>query len=76
MDCFLIEESGNTPGTAGADAGNYPTLGTENEEGITRLGNASEPFDLTNAWLQEVEFVPARDWRLLCRSELAKFLQA
>jgi hypothetical protein len=28
------------------DAPDYPTLNTEEEEGITRLGNASEPFDI------------------------------
>ena len=46
LDRYLIEEGGNTPGTKGQPASDYPTLGTENEEGITRLGNASEPFDI------------------------------
>ncbi len=31
------------------------------------LGNAGEPADLTHAWIQEVEFVPERDWQLIAR---------
>lgn len=46
LDAFLIDEEYNTPGTKGRPASDYPTIGTENEEGITRLGNASEPFDI------------------------------
>lgn len=46
LDAFLISEENNTPGKTGLHAEDYPTLGTENEEGITRLGNASEPFDV------------------------------
>lgn len=46
LDSFLIQEASNTPGTTGINASDYPTLGTEEEEGITRLGNASEPFDI------------------------------
>jgi len=39
----------------------------EQEEEWARLGNASEPFDLTNAWIQPVAFCEDRDVRLLCR---------
>jgi hypothetical protein len=46
LDRYFIEEKYNTPGTKGLPASDYPTLGTDNEEGITRLGNASEPFDI------------------------------
>lgn len=38
----------------------------EEEEDITRLGNFGEPADLTYVWAQEVQFDPARDWKLLC----------
>lgn len=34
---------------------------------LARLGNAGEPHDLTYAWMAEVDFQPARDWRTLCR---------
>src|SRR6266478_143081 len=37
LDSFIIEEQSNTPGTTGLPASDYPTLGTENEGGITRL---------------------------------------
>ncbi len=33
----------------------------EEDEDITRLGNAGEPHDLTNAWIQQVELNPAQD---------------
>lgn len=36
------------------------------DEDSARLGNASEPANLDNAWMAEVEFIPARDWPLLC----------
>ena len=40
---------------------------TEDErEDWTHLGNAGEPCDLTNAWIQEVRLDPAQDFRLLC----------
>lgn len=55
LDRYLIEEAGNTPGTKGLPAADYPTLGTENEEGITRLGNASEPFDLESLGIIELQ---------------------
>lgn len=32
-----------------------------------RLGNAGEPANLDNAWVQIVSFDPARDCRLLCQ---------
>jgi hypothetical protein len=37
------------------------------DEEISRLGNAGEPHDLSNAWIAEVDFQPARDWQTLCR---------
>lgn len=37
LDRYLITDD---------DASDYPTLNTDNEDGITRLGNASEPFDI------------------------------
>lgn len=37
----------------------------EEEEEITRLGNAGEPHDLTNAWIQRVDLDPARDIKLI-----------
>lgn len=55
LDQYLIEEASNTPGTKGAPASDYPTLGTENEEGITRLGNASEPFDIETLSVVELQ---------------------
>jgi hypothetical protein len=40
---------------------------TEDErEDWTHLGNASEPCDLTNAWIQQVRLEPSQDFRLLC----------
>lgn len=37
----------------------------EEAEDITRLGNAGEPHDLTNAWIQRVDLDPARDIQLI-----------
>jgi hypothetical protein len=37
------------------------------DESLTPLGNASELFDLTYAWLAEVEFDPARDIHLIVK---------
>jgi len=31
------------------------------------LGYAGEPCDLSTAWIQVVQFDPARDWHLLCK---------
>jgi hypothetical protein len=58
LDDFLIEEEWNTPGTKGLPAADYPTLGTENEEGIARLGNASEPFDIEALDVVELDNPP------------------
>ena len=45
-----------------------PEAASEDErEEWTGLGNASEPCDLSGAWLAPVEFEPARDWKFLCR---------
>lgn len=35
------------------------------DEGLTALGNASELFDLSCAWIAEVEFCAARDVQLI-----------
>lgn len=37
----------------------------ENEH--AHLGNASEPFDLTYCWIQQVDLSPASNWKLLCK---------
>lgn len=37
------------------------------EEEVSRLGNAGEPHDLSNAWSGEVEFEPARDLKVLLK---------
>lgn len=40
---------------------------TEDErEDVSFLGNASEPCDLTNAWIQQVRLDPGQDCKLLC----------
>jgi hypothetical protein len=55
LDSYMIEEPGNTnTEVKGLPAADYPTLGTENEEGIARLGNASEPFDIENIDVEEM----------------------
>lgn len=38
----------------------------QGEYDVAYLGNAGEPGDLEHAWIEEVSFVPARDYRLLC----------
>lgn len=58
LDGFLIEEPSNTPGKPGLPASDYPTLGTGNEEGIARLGNASEPFDIEALDVVELDNPP------------------
>ncbi len=58
LDRYLIEEESNTPGGKGLPSDDYPTLGTENEEGITRLGNASEPFDIESLGYVELSNPP------------------
>lgn len=35
------------------------------DEDCARLGNAGEPANLDYAWIQTVDFQPARDWRLM-----------
>lgn len=48
----------------------------ESEEEITRLGNHGEPHDLTNAWIQEVDFDPARDIAVLLKLAEARGMGA
>lgn len=47
-------------GLAGGLACDEPETPEENEE-VSRLGNAGEPHDLSNAWIQQVAFDSARD---------------
>jgi len=37
----------------------------EDDEDLTRLGNAGELFDLTHAWIADVEWHPLRDIKLI-----------
>jgi hypothetical protein len=39
----------------------------EDDDEVTRLGNAGEPHDLTYAWLQTVRLDGAQDWELIAR---------
>ena len=39
----------------------------EEDEEVTRLGNAGEPHDLTNAWMQTVRLNGPEDWELIAR---------
>ena len=48
-----------------------PKEGDEDED-VTRLGNASEPFDLTNCWMQMVRLDGPKDWELIARFAEAK----
>lgn len=52
-DCFLIDEEEQSGATD-----------SEREE-WAYLGNASEPADLSDAWMAPVEFDPARDLSLI-----------
>ena len=54
-DSFLVSEETQKEATE------------EEREEWTGLGSASEPCDLSHAWLAPVEFEPARDWKVLCR---------
>lgn len=37
------------------------------DDECTRLGNAGEPHDLTNAWIQTVRLSGPKDWQLIAR---------
>lgn len=39
----------------------------EEQDEVTRLGNAGEPHDLTNAWIQTVRLNGPEDWELIAR---------
>lgn len=55
---------------AACDAGLLAGLAIEEadaDEDAARLGNASEPHDLTNAWLQTVRLSGPDDWELVAR---------
>lgn len=76
LDPFLIEEEYNTPGTEGLPAEDYPTLGTEEEEGIARLGNASEPFDIEALGYVELNNPPfsfAALWAAHCNTGVRSY---
>ena len=45
----------------------YAKYDEAEREDCTLLGNASEPFDLTNAWMQAVRLDPAKDFALYLR---------
>jgi len=49
------------------DEDSLASMSEEEQEELAHLGNASEPADLSYAWLHEVKFEPARDWYLLCK---------
>lgn len=55
MDSFLVPEEDRA------------SMTDEEHEQCAHLGNAGEPANLDYAWVREVEFVPARDWKLLCK---------
>jgi hypothetical protein len=38
----------------------------EEDEDVSRGGNAGEPYDSQYLWMNEVEFNPERDWKVLC----------
>ncbi len=39
----------------------------DEQDEVTRLGNAGEPHDLTYAWIQTVRLDGAKDWELIAR---------
>lgn len=62
---------------AGLSAGLMVEPKTDDErEECTYLGNAGEPHCLDYAWIQTVEFVPERDWKLLCAFAEARGMNA
>jgi len=53
-DCLLISEE------------DQPSASEDEQEDWSHLGNAGEPCDLANVWIQEVRLDPAQDCQLLC----------
>jgi hypothetical protein len=49
------------------DKHDFDAMDEHEREDVAYLGNASEPCNLDNAWIQAVEFKPERDWKLLCQ---------
>lgn len=47
------------------DEATYSAMSDEEKEELSALGNAGEPADMTHAWIAQVDFQPARDWKLL-----------
>lgn len=73
LDAWLIEEAGNTPGTKGLPAEDYPTLGTEEEEdSITRLGNVGEPFDIETLSILQLP-IPPYSWVSMFKAHVDEF---
>ena len=55
---------------AACDAGLLAGLAIEEKDAddeSARLGNAGEPHDLTNCWMQTVRLAGSRDWELIAR---------
>lgn len=49
------------------DEKDYAAMPEDEREDVSHLGNAGEPCDLTNVWIQVVSFDKARDCELLCK---------
>lgn len=45
---------------------------SEEDDEVTRLGNAGEPHDLTHCWMQTVRLNGPKDWELIARFAEAK----
>lgn len=52
---------------AACDAGMLAAFEVEDDDSAARLGNAGEPHDLTNAWIQPVRLSGPEDWVLIAR---------
>lgn len=67
--CAVFAGSDQDAFDSAVDANMLDCLKAENQdyddEALTALGNASELFDLSNAWIGSVEFDPARDILLI-----------
>ena len=61
MDCFALDEAD----CAKHDHNEANAYECENCEGCARLGNASEPFNLDDCHVQQVDLDPSKHWKLL-----------
>jgi hypothetical protein len=48
------------------DADAFAQMTEDEQDGFARLGNASEPFDLANVWIQPSRLSEKEDCQLLC----------